>query len=184
MLRLRTTTSLSLLVLSMGVAGTAWLSDQTGGRDDPKVQTSHHVAMHRVLAAHVVHRAHESVKRRFAATTPHHASLAVAAAVSDVVRHPESIAWIPVSMPMSTIPFARARDHSIGNVVLHLVVNEQGQVTGATLIQSSGDAILDANAVAMAEHWRFAVPADHPRGFSGDLPLSFTTASAQLAQTP
>lgn len=184
MLRLRTTTSLSLLALSMGVAGTAWLSDQAGGRDDPKLQTSHHVAVHRLLASHVVHRVHQSMKQRVATITPHHAPSAVTAPVSDVVHSAEPVAWIPVSMPMSTIPFTRARDHSIGNVVLHLVVDGQGQVTGATLVQSSGDAVLDVNAVAMARHWRFAVPADHPQGFSGDLPLRFTTASAQLAQTP
>jgi len=87
-------------------------------------------------------------------------------------------------MPVSSIPFTRMRHHDAGNLVLHLVVDGQGQVTQASLVQSSGDAVLDANALTIARQWRFAVPPDHPRGFSGDLPLSFTTANAQFAQTP
>lgn len=87
-------------------------------------------------------------------------------------------------MPVSSIPFARMRHHDAGNLVLHLVVDGQGQVTQVSLVQSSGDAVLDADALTIARQWRFAVPPDHPQGFSGDLPLSFTAANAQFAQTP
>jgi protein TonB len=74
--------------------------------------------------------------------------------------------------------------HAIGSVVLHLTVDGQGQVTAASVAQSSGDDILDTNAMDIARRWRFAVPADHPQGLSGDLPMRFTGESAQIAQLP
>jgi len=64
-------------------------------------------------------------------------------------------------------------DHAVGDVVLHLTVDGQGEVTHAAIAQSSGDSVLDSNALAIAQRWRFAVPADHPQGISGDLPMRF-----------
>jgi periplasmic protein TonB len=85
-----------------------------------------------------------------------------------------------VSMPVSSLPTSRTEDHAIGNLVLHLTIDGQGQVTRAAIAQSSGDSVLDANALAIAQRWRFAVPADHPQGLSGDLPLRFAGDSAQV----
>ncbi|MBE1162981.1 energy transducer TonB family protein [Dyella acidiphila] len=175
MLRLRTTTGLSVLALVIGVIATQWLSDLTGSSAEPR--GVHRAALHRAVAQHVAHRAHAIAKPMLAAVRVHYAPVAANRAV-----HPAAVAWVPVSMPMSSLPFAQMRDHDAGDLVLHLVVDAGGQVTQATLAQSSGDAVLDANAVAIAHNWRFAVPADHPLGFSGDLPLSFGTTSAQLAQ--
>ena len=57
-------------------------------------------------------------------------------------------------------------------------------VTDAALAGSSGDPVLDAHALTIVRGWRFAVPSDHPDGFSGELPMRFTTAGRQLAQVP
>jgi periplasmic protein TonB len=181
---LRTTTTLSVLALVIGVIGTQWLSDQVGGSVEPK-------------AAHIVHRAlaHRSVMPY----ASHHAhsvsSVSIVRAVKRVAKplppvvahetsRPAAVAWVPVSMPMSSLPYVEMRDHGVGNLVLHLVIDGQGQVAQASLAQSSGDAVLDANALAVARRWRFAVPPDHPQGFSGDLPLSFGAGAAQFAQMP
>jgi len=170
--RLRTTAGLSLLALVVGVAGTAWLSDQT----------YRHVAWkappHRASVAHVVHRPfmrsrHVTARSRYALMQAH---AATTAAADDTL--------IPVSMPATSVPVSRMHGHATGYVVLHLRVDGEGQVVDAFVAQSSGDAVLDANAMAMTRRWRFAVPADHPQGVSGDLPMRFTGISAQLAQMP
>lgn len=165
MLRLRTTATLSALALMAGVAGTQWLSDQTGGGAAP--------SMRQRVALPAVHRAR-----------------AVSAPVSRHYAHPAAkadprsamVAWVPISMPMASLPFAQMRDHDAGSLVLHLVIDGRGDVAQATLAQSSGDAVLDGNALAIARRWRFAVPADRPQGFSGDLPLSFDSGVTQFAQ--
>jgi protein TonB len=185
MLRLRTTTTLSLFMLGMGIVGTQWLSNQTGSSAEPLASRwARHVTAHQAAVQHVVHRSHKSSKHVLADMRPRYASAPAVAPVPPVVPRGHAIAWVPVSMPVSSIPFVRMRHHDAGHLVLHLMVDEQGQVAQATLAQSSGDAVLDANALAIARQWRFAVPTDHPQGFSGDLPVSFTAATAQLAQTP
>ncbi|GFZ90131.1 energy transducer TonB [Dyella caseinilytica] len=185
MLRLRTTTSLSVLALIIGVAGTQWLSDQTGNRAESLAAHGvHHAVVHRAVAQHVVRREHPASVRRVTYVSARGPSVPLHAPAATVVPRSDAVAWIPVSMPVSSIPFAQMRNHDAGSLVLHLVVDGQGQVTQATLAQSSGDAVLDANALAIARRWRFAVSADHPQGFSGDLPLSFGSGAAQFAQMP
>ena len=80
---------------------------------------------------------------------------------------------LSVSTPAASLPTSQMEDHAVGHVVLHLTVDGQGEVTHAAIAQSSGDSVLDANALAIAQRWRFAVPADHPQGVSGDLPMRF-----------
>jgi protein TonB len=172
MLRLRTTVTLSVLALLVGVAGTQWLSDQTGSGAELPV----HAVVHRVVAQHSAHRKHPVSTLAATVTRTRYVSAPVTQARGG------ELAWMPVSMPVSSLPFAQMRGHDAGDLVLHLAVDGQGQVMQAALVQSSGDAVLDANALAIARRWRFAVPADHPQGFSGDLPLSFNSASAQFAQ--
>jgi periplasmic protein TonB len=182
MLRLRTTATLSLLALGVGIAGTQWLSDQTGSSAEPvAVRVAHHAIAHHVAMQHVAHRVHATSSRQVIDARPYYA---VAQAAAPVASRSDAIQWVPVSMPMSSIPFTRLRHHDVGSLVLHLVVDAQGQVAEATLAQSSGDDVLDANALAIARQWRFAVPPDHPYGFSGDLPLSFASATNQIAQLP
>ena len=184
MLRLRTTTTLSVLALVAGVAGTQWLSDQTGGHAQPLAAHVHHALVHRAVAQHAVHRQHPVSAGRVTYVAARDASVSLPAAAAVVASRREAVAWVPVSMPMSSLPYTQMRNHDTGSLVLHLVVDGQGQVAQASLAQSSGDAVLDANALAIARHWRFAVPADHPQGFSGDLPLSFGAGAAQFAQMP
>jgi periplasmic protein TonB len=174
MFRLRTTSTLSLLALVVGIAGTQWLSDLSGGS---AVATSHldpRLPVHHASALRVVHHGH--ARPSVAESGGRYAAVPPVVAASRAVQRPAAVAWVPVSMPVSSMPFARMRHHDTGNLVLHLVVDGQGQVAQAWLAQSSGDTVLDANALAVAKTWRFAVPADHPDGFSGDLPLSFTAS--------
>jgi periplasmic protein TonB len=185
MLRLRTTATLSLLALGVGIAGTQCLSDQTGSTAEPlTIRTPHHAMTHRVAVQHVAHQVRAISPHQAMGAQPHYVVARAAMPVVPVASRSDAIQWVPVSMPVSSIPFIRMRHHDVGSVVLHLVVDAQGQVTEATLAQSSGDDVLDANAMMIARRWRFAVPADHPQGFSGDLPLSFASASNQIAQTP
>jgi periplasmic protein TonB len=178
--------TLSVFALGASIAGTQWLSDQTGSSAERlAARAVHHVAAHPVAVNRIAHRSHTSSKHVLADLRPRYTSAPARMPVAPVVSHGDAVAWVPVSMPVSSIPFARIRHHDAGNLVLHLVVDGQGQVAQATLAQSSGDAVLDADALAIARQWRFAVPPDHPHGFSGDLPLSFSAAAtAQFAQTP
>jgi periplasmic protein TonB len=185
MFRLRTTTTLSVLALVIGVAGTQWLSDLTGSSAEPvAVHAVHRALVHRAVAQRASHRVHAVSNVSVVAARARYVPVPVTSAMASEVARPAPLDWVPVSMPASSMPFAQMRDHGVGNLVLHLVVDGQGQVAQATLVQSSGDAVLDANALAMARHWRFAVPVDHPQGFSGDLPLSFGSGAAQFAQMP
>jgi periplasmic protein TonB len=183
--RLRTTATLSLLALGIGIAGTQWLSDMTGSSDEPfGSRIAHHAVAHHVAVQHVAHRVHALAKHPPVEPRPRYAVVQAAAPVMPAVPSSDAVEWVPVSMPMSSMPFASVRDHAAGNLVLHLTVDGQGLVTQATLAQSSGDSVLDGQALAMAQKWRFAVPADRPQGFSGDLPLSFTSGDTQVAQMP
>jgi protein TonB len=56
-----------------------------------------------------------------------------------------------------------------------LRVDGAGRVQGASVIASSGDPILDRHALRSVRGWRFAVPADHPDGLSGELPMRFSS---------
>lgn len=174
--RLRTTTSLSLFALLIGVAGTAWLSDMTAGRAELPMR-------HLAVAAHGV--THPRAHLRHSAVLPRrHEQVPISPAVAtSAPSHDEVVTLVPISMPSASLPFSRMRHHDAGRLILHVVVNGSGDVTSATVAQSSGDGILDANAVAIAQRWRFAVPADHPQGISGDLPMRFTATSALSAQT-
>ena len=183
MLRLRTTSTLSLLALGIGIAGTQWLSGLTGSSAEPMAaRAAHHALIRHVAVQHVAHRVPAPSRHPVIDTRSHYAAVPSRLPITPVTFHHDEIQWVPVSMAVSSMPFARMRHHDVGNLVVHLVVDRQGQVAQATLTQSSGDAVLDANALAMARQWRFAVPPNRSNGFSGDLPLSFTASSAQLAQ--
>ncbi|HUA78853.1 MAG TPA: energy transducer TonB [Dyella sp.] len=170
--KLRVTATLSLLALAVGTAGTAWLTDQTAGwAASPAV--GHR--MTRVLALH--HRHEHWIKRPVVVQRQHYASAqASAAATPAAVNTDETL--VPISTPTTSMPISSMEDHATGNVVLHLVVDGQGDVLHASIAQSSGDHMLDANAMQIARHWRFAVPSNRPQGLSGDLTLRFTGQSA------
>ncbi|RUL76115.1 energy transducer TonB family protein [Dyella choica] len=171
--RLRITATLSLLALVIGAAATQWLSDQTAGRATPPETGP------RIANIHLLRRGHLHAKATMALVRPRYVPARGELAATPAAPVGYSATLQPIATPMSSLPTARMEDHAVGNVVLHLTVDGQGQVTAATVAQSSGDAILDTNAMDLARHWRFAVPADHPQGLSGDLPMRFTGELAQ-----
>jgi protein TonB len=164
--RLRVTTSLSLLALVIGVGGVQWLSEQTYAHVDWPV------AMHRPVTAQWVRRT-EHPKRVAQVVRPRYEPSQAEAVAAAVAPSSSERTLVPVSTPAASLPTSQMEDHAVGNVVLHLTVDGQGAVTHAAVAQSSGDSVLDANALAIAQRWRFAVPADHPQGISGDLPMRF-----------
>ena len=177
--RLRTTTGLSLLLLAGGIAGTGWLSTLTAGWSGPVAKTpSRHSA---VIAK---------------APVPRHARAPVHVAKTKVVRTaPQEMAPAaapspptplePVAMPYDTTqPWYKLRGHLDGRVVVHVDTDGRGQVDRASLVESSGDPVLDEHALRSVRGWRFAVPADHPAGVSGELPMRFSSHQDSLARAP
>lgn len=189
MFRLRTTTSLSLLALAVGIAGTQWLSGQGVGWAGPSERVAGFVH-----AAPLAVRARQGHAARHVAGSPHAAAVAVAmpvrhraplvvaeATAAEPAPPPE---LVPVAMPSDPVSWSQMRGHLEGNVLLQLAVDGAGNVTAASLAQSSGDPVLDAHALATVRRWRFAVPADHPDGLSGELTMRFAPAAQQLVQAP
>lgn len=78
----------------------------------------------------------------------------------------------------------RLRGHLDGRVVLHLDIDGRGRVEAARLVDTSGDPVLDEHALRSVRRWSFAVPADHPDGISGELPMVFSSAAAASARVP
>ena len=165
MLRLRTTTTLSLLALLVGAAGTQWLCSFTDDWRGPPPRPAAMVAKaHRPL--HV---------RRHA-----HAAPRVVGALPDTVAThaaaPEPASLLPLSTPPDPAPYVQLRGHLDGYVVLAVRTDGGGRVTSARIAQSSGDAVLDAHALATVQRWRFAVPAGH-EGVQGELPMRFDSTA-------
>jgi protein TonB len=174
--RLRTTTGLSLLLLLGGIAGTAWLSTLTAGWSGPAV------AVHKPV--------HHAARLAQAPVHPHR-PVHVATKVARVLP-PEPVPMPlppaplePVAMPYdTTTPWYRLRGHLDGRVVVHVDTDGRGQVARASVVESSGDPILDEHALRSVRAWRFAVPADHPGGVSGELPMRFSSHQDSLARAP
>lgn len=176
MFRLRTTTALSLLALLVGGAGTGWLSDMNTGWAGPSERVAGfvpRVGEARRLAPHPAHGAPLVARRHLAP------AVAVASAPDEAPAPPPVLQ--PLAMPEAPLPWSQAEGHLDGRVLLHVSVDGQGQVTDASVLESSGDAVLDAHALASVRGWRFAVPADHPAGFSGELPMRYSGGSGQAA---
>ena len=168
MLRLRTTTALSLLGLAIGIGGTAWLSTQSEGWAGP---------LPRLVKAI----SHPSARALPARDDGWHGTVSV-------VQHRRATSLLttiatasrPELVPVSTAadnsqPWDELRGHLDGRVVVHLRIDARGHVSASRLAVSSGDPVLDAHALRSVQRWTFAVPADHPDGFSGDLPMRFSS---------
>ena len=180
MLRLRTTTSLSMLALLIGAAGTGWLSSLTSQWREPSNRMAMvervHAAPRTAPKAHRVHGAVTVVQTRRAwrhdAMGDRAARVAVAAA---------PITLRPLTTPDDTRQsWAQLRGHLDGRVIVHVRVDGTGRVDDASLVVSSGDPVLDQHALRSVRGWRFAVPADRPDGLSGDLPMRFSSQGRQL----
>jgi protein TonB len=178
MLRLRTTTSLSLLALAVGVAGTQWLSGFNTGWAGPSERVAGFASVSR---RHAVPSRQERPSHGMAPT--HRVVLPAMAFVAQAEPAPPP-ELVPVSMPQLSTSWSQMEGHLQGRVLLHLTVDGSGRVASATLSESSGDPVLDAHALATVRRWRFAVPDGHPDGFSGDLPMRFSSAGQRLAEAP
>lgn len=176
MFRLRTTTTLSLLALAVGIGGTTWLSQQTAGWAGLPAHAARWPTYHHVVAQ----RRHRS----YAPWLAVHQSEPRATTAMDVqAATPVPVELVPVAMPTRPVPYEAMRHHLDGRVLLHVQVDGQGRVVAANVADSSGDAVLDAHALATVRDWRFAVPAGHPGGISGELPMRFAVGDdRQLAQ--
>lgn len=171
MLQLRTTTGLSALALVLGIAGTAWLSTLNTGWHGPARRLA--VASHRAQPLH--HR-----ERSAPVPSSRIASLHRAERIDDAAADAQAAVVAPVLVPLAMPADASRRwdqlhGHLDGNVLLHVRVGAGGQVASASVARSSGDPILDAHAWRSVMGWRFAVPADHPDGIEGELPMHFSS---------
>jgi protein TonB len=186
MLRLRTTTSLSVLALAIGIAGTGWLSTLTVGWRGP---------MPRLVATR-----HGSSVPHHAPPLPRHRQGPVSVAqvhrakadraTGDMGEAQAAVlaptpALVPLSMPADTSQsWDELRGHLDGRLVLHVGVDRNGRVLAASLVESSGDPVLDEHALRTVRGWHFVVPGDHPDGINGELPMRFSAQGERLAQSP
>ncbi|RDI99176.1 energy transducer TonB [Dyella solisilvae] len=178
MFRLRTMVGLSALALLVGIAGTAWLSSLTSDWDGPPA--GHAVSHANPIRA--VLRRHPRPARTAVAGAHHVLPPAAATTRSPAVADPPSLT--PVDMPpLAASPWKREPLVN-GRVLLRVSVNGAGQVTRAEVAHGSGNAGLDDRALRTVQHWRFAVPADHPDGLTGELLMRFDADSPPVARSP
>ena len=182
MLRLRTSSGLSLLALAVGIAGTAWLSTLTAGWQGPAPRVASLPA--RSASRHarpMPHRWHGAISvvpaRRRVPDRPGRGESQAAAL--------PPAALLPLAMPSDTSQrWDELRGHLDGRVVLHVDIDGRGRVAAAGISESSGDPVLDEHALRSVRGWRFAVPADHPEGISGELPMHFSSRGDGIARVP
>jgi protein TonB len=180
---LRTTGALSVLGLAIGVAGTAWLSAMTttGYAPRPMFLVAHPAIRQPV-------RPHATAAQR---TPPHHVVTharrqPIAPGVStQTAASGDADELVPQVMVMDdSQSWERLRGHLDGQVLLAVRVDGAGRVTDADIAQSSGDELLDAHALRSVRRWRFAVPADHPDGMHGEVPMRFSSGADRASVEP
>jgi protein TonB len=179
MLRLRTTTGLSVLALAIGIAGTGWLSTLTTDWRGPPAR---YAATHATPSPRALPSPRRSHRPVHVVQTRRMRPPVDSGGARASVPAP---ALVPLATPNDTSqPWYKLRGHLDGRVLLHLDIDGRGQVSAASLSESSGDPILDAHALRSVRGWRFAVPPDHPDGISGDLPMRYSSQGNRLAQLP
>lgn len=179
--RLRTTSGLSLLALLIGVAGTSWLSTLTDQWSGPPARF-----VGATVASSAARTTHPSRQLRAPAHVVQHRALAVSRTTTDAAGAQAAVVsptLVPLSMPADTTqPWYRLRGHLDGRLRVHVEVDAGGRVQAARVTESSGDPVLDAHALRSVSGWRFAIPADHPAGLSGELPMRFSSQGNRIAQ--
>jgi protein TonB len=174
MLRLRTTTGLSVLALAIGIAGTSWLSTLTASWPNaPRgIAASHGES----ASAPRRHRRHVVVPvvRQRAAPEATGADIAQAAAA------PAPTILQPLATPAADERWDEVRGHLDGRLTVQLRIDGDGRVQHARVLASSGDPILDAHALRSVQGWRFAVPPGYPDGLSGELPMRFSSQDGRV----
>jgi periplasmic protein TonB len=181
MLRLRTTTGLSVLALAIGIAGTGWLSTLTTDWQGvpPRFAAARTSSAPRALPSPRRARGPVHVVR----TSRAPADLAVDDGGAQASVPPPEL--VPLAMPSDTSqPWHKLRGHLDGRVLMHVAIDGDGQVRSASVSQSSGDPVLDEHALRSVHGWRFAVPPDRPDGLSGELPMRFSSQGDRIAQLP
>ena len=183
MLRLRTTTGLSVLALAIGIAGTGWLSTLTTDWQGPPQRFAATRTSPAPRALPSPRRSHAPARVVRTPRVPVHLSAVDdGAAQASVPPAPE---LVPLAMPSDTSQsWEELRGHLDGRVLLHVEIDGSGRVSAASLGESSGDPVLDAHALRSVRGWRFAVPPDHPDGLSGELPMRFSSQGDRIAQLP
>lgn len=181
MLRLRTTVVLSLLALAIGVAGTHWLSQRSA--DEPlalpakRPISSNHVVTARPTRSHSPFK--PMVRSHRPRQPPIDSHIAGQSTGMPTTLPPE---LVPLDMPPNRdVAYDRLRGHLDGRVIMHISIDGSGRVTAASVLESSGDTVLDAHALRSVRGWRFAVPPDHPDGLSADLPMRFSSHDDPVA---
>ncbi|MGB5851103.1 MAG: energy transducer TonB [Rhodanobacter sp.] len=175
MLRLRTTTGLSVLALAIGIAGTGWLSTLTARWPDaPRGIAASHDSP--ASARPLRHRRHAVVPtvRQRALPVENGVDIAQAAAAPPPTR------LQPLATPAAAERWDDVRGHLDGQLTVQLRVDGEGRVQHARVLDSSGDPILDAHALRSVQGWRFAVPPGHPDGLSGELPMRFSSQDGRV----
>jgi periplasmic protein TonB len=170
MFRLRTTVSLSLLALAIGVAGTAWLSTLTDQWKGPPGSVSARVDKVRMMLRR--HSRPSTLREPAAAMASTRTAPAPANAVAALPM------LTPIDMPPLPPLWLQRAVFADGRVVLRLTIDGQGHVDEAAVETSSGNAGLDDRALRTASRWRFAVPGGHPNGLSGLLVMRFDDSPA------
>ncbi len=183
MLRLRTTITLSALLLVLGVIGTGWLTTLTAGKYAPAAQFAHGDTALTSAHAHAgrrrVSRATHAAQRTARAQRPRtwHANTVVGASADPVPATPMAPELVPLATPGDdSLTWRQLRGHLDGRVLLHVSVDGAGQVRAASVAQSSGDELLDTYALRSVWRWRFAVPGDSPDGLHGEVPVRYSSA--------
>lgn len=162
--RLRVTAALSLLALVVGAWGTDWLSGFTDDWVGPPPRPGAAAA---VRAPRAAHRRSHAAPRVVGAET---------GATASSMPAPAPPALVPLETPPDPSSWAQLRGHLDGRVVLEVSTDGVGRVSAASVLESSGDPVLDAHALATVRRWRFAVPTGFPDGIHGQLPMRFNSA--------
>ena len=99
--------------------------------------------------------------------------------------HAASVELRPLTTPVDTsMSWDELRGHLDGRVVVHVAIDSSGRVNATSLVESSGDPVLDEHALRSVRGWHFAVPGDRPDGLSGDLPMHFSSRGERIASVP
>ncbi len=167
--------------MAFGIAGTGWLSALTTDWDGPPAryaQTRHASPASRTLPSST----RSPVPGRVVRTRRPPPTIDRNEALASVPAPPD---LVPLATPADTSqPWYKLRGHLDGHVLLHVEVDAGGRVSAASVLESSGDAVLDEHALRSVRGWRFAVPADHPDGMAGKLPMQFSSQGDRVARVP
>jgi periplasmic protein TonB len=99
--------------------------------------------------------------------------------------HAAPVELLPLTTPVdASMSWDELRGHLDGRVVVHVAIDGSGRVTTSSLVESSGDPVLDEHALRSVRGWRFAVPGDRPDGLSGELPMHFSSRGERIASVP